>query len=215
MKPTKEMIEAFCAAAGMARIGWPSVHSGLEAALAPYAAPPFVLSDDENKSYGRVASDDYASARENALLQIIDRAIKTLGVAQAAPAAGEWSQDDYDAACNAFFATKKSGGEWTDHPTHAVHNALNAVKHRVATQAAPVASLSTHYRAVVERMRSAHAIYPNTLYSELLGFFDERFPRPAVKTNEELAKATLDTSLQWDDRRDAANELVRRANGAK
>lgn len=47
---------------------------------------------------------------------------------------GCWSQLDYDAATSAMLEFRKSGGDWTEKPTHAAMACLNAVTYRLPQQ---------------------------------------------------------------------------------
>jgi hypothetical protein len=90
VKVSDEMWQTFL---GVLESANPQAHSGgvmraaLEAALAPFEAPPFVLSEDEKYAFRAIFEHCeeghyvYIQTAQTAL----DRACKTLGVAQAAP----------------------------------------------------------------------------------------------------------------------------------
>lgn len=202
-----------------------AVASALTAALAPYEAPPFVLSEMGRTAHERARLDLLQCRLHNeAITADFDRAIKTLGVAQAAPVAGEWTEADYEAAEQGIvlqmeesFLVKEAARAALDAVAHrlatpadeALEDALERAQETIAVlEAKLVAPLTSEERGEVEDCRHCHSLgiqVSGNKLDALLRITESRFPKPVKpKTAQEL----LDEAAQYHGGPDEVPEFV-------
>jgi hypothetical protein len=184
-----------------------AMRAALEAALAPFEVPPVALSNAEEIVHLRLGCGDCTSGNDQRIAWLaISRALKILVVAPAASAAPmncDWTADDYQAAGEAIAACRSSIC------FDEARVALDAVKHRLVAQAAPVVEplgpgergMMASVRATLNARRDADgwSLYDSAV-DGVLGIIDRRLPEPKEKSpGQVLYEATygVDDVPDW------------------
>lgn len=238
MKVDEAMLQRACDAWPGGSVPYPAPPSSylrevLAVALAPYEAPPFKVSSAEWQTVGCFDSRDEAHIRP-----ILERAERTLGVAKAAPVAGEYTLDEATELASEYGQRFKKNHGYSAYDMkealdkvlpraaapadEALEDALERAQETIATlEAKMVAPLTGDERFELEDCRSMHShgiAVSDRKLDALLRITESRFPKPPVeKTPDELGNILI-SSLR-DEEVDAGTklvvELVRRANAAK
>jgi hypothetical protein len=183
VKITNEMVVRANSTLGMLNLSAAEVREGLEAVLAGFEDPPFVLGADESYVHALAGRRELDCDQGMVLSGALDRALKTLGSLPEAAPVGDLLTAvgvELDSAMNAALGRARDETDCDAEPSEWDDGYQTAVEH-----------MFVDLRPIAARLPK---------------------PAPVVKTNEELSHTAYYGLTS--DRREAIDELVRRANKA-